>query len=62
MQREDIFNKRFKRSLYGYDQREVDAFLDEVIAEFAAREQEHALMVRRVEALLERLDQLEEEA
>ena len=62
MQREDIFNQKFKRSFYGYDGQEVDAFLDEIIAELARREEEQALMVRRVEALLERLDELEEPA
>ena len=62
MQREDIFNQKFKRSFYGYDSQEVDAFLDEIIADLARREEEQALMVRRVEALLERLDELEEPA
>lgn len=34
MDREDIINKVFPHSLFGYDPVAVDAFLDEVIREF----------------------------
>lgn len=34
MNREDIINKVFPHSLFGYDPVAVDAFLDEVIREF----------------------------
>lgn len=34
MNRDDVINKNFPRSFFGYDAVEVDMFLDEVIREF----------------------------
>lgn len=60
MKDEDILKKTFRRSLRGYDMQEVDAFLDEIIADRKRQQEEHELMVTRIEALLERLDALEQ--
>lgn len=61
MQIEDILQKDFKHAFLGYDVQQVDAFLDEIIEEFKRNKEENDLMVLRIEALLERLDALEEE-
>lgn len=61
MQVEDIVQKDLKRAFLGYDIQQVDAFLDEIIEELRRSKEENDLMVLRIEALLERLDALEEE-
>lgn len=61
MKDEEILKKTFRRSLRGYDMQEVDAFLDEIIADRKKQQEEHDLMVTRIEALLERLDALEQQ-
>ena len=61
MRIEDILQKDFKRAFLGYDIQQVDAFLDEIIAELRRCREENDLMVLRIEALLERLDALEDE-
>lgn len=61
MKDEEILKKTFRRSMRGYDMQEVDAFLDEIIADRKKQQEEHDLMVTRIEALLERLDALEQQ-
>lgn len=40
----DIHNKEFKKSLRGYDETEVDAFLDEVIKDFETLYRENTVL------------------
>ncbi len=48
---EDIANKRFKKSLIGYDLEQVDRYLDEIIALLNAMEKERREMVQTIEYL-----------
>lgn len=57
---QQIKNKSFAHSFHGYDVREVDAFLDDVAEELEKRESENKLMILRIEALLERIEALED--
>ena len=63
MEREDIINKKFPHSFWGYDVTEVDLFLDEVIRELDRLHNELEMAGfmaeaarQREEKLLERLD------
>lgn len=52
MKSPDIVNKVFSKSFMGYDVREVDAFLDELIVELETLQRERAELTRTVEKLL----------
>ena len=54
---EDIVEKNFTKVFRGYDVQEVDLFLDDVIRTLEEHERERDLLLSRVEALLERLEQ-----
>ena len=60
MKKEDILNKKFRRAFRGYDMQEVDAFLDEIIADSQKQQAEHDLMIQRIKALLGKIDALQE--
>lgn len=55
----DIINKRFSKAFRGYDMEEVDAFLDEIVVEFEKIKHDRDMMVVRIEALLDRIVELE---
>ena len=56
---EDIIQKRFSRSVLGYDIGEVDLFLDAVIEQFEAYERERADLMRAMDSLLKELEQFD---
>lgn len=56
---EDIVNKRFSRSVLGYDIGEVDLFLDAVIEQFEAYERERKEMMTAMDYLLKELEQFD---
>lgn len=56
----DIVNKEFSRSFMGYDMREVDYFLDEIIKQLEAYERERQEMLTAMEYLLRELEQFDE--
>ncbi|MDO4571849.1 MAG: DivIVA domain-containing protein [Clostridia bacterium] len=56
MQIDDIVNKIFTRSFMGYDMREVDAFLDEIIDKLERYESERREMLTAMEYLLDKLE------
>lgn len=53
----EIHQKKFKRSLRGYNEEEVDAFLDEVAAELERLIQENEELQEKVEKLERKLEQ-----
>ena len=57
---EDIVNKRFSRSVLGYDIGEVDLFLDAVIEQFEAYERERKEMMTAMDYLLKELEQFDD--
>lgn len=57
---EDIVNKEFSRSFMGYDMREVDYFLDEIIEQFETYERERQEMLTAMEYLLRELEQFDD--
>ena len=56
----EIVRKRFSRSLIGYDIREVDLFLDEIIGELERLQGERTELMRAMDSLLEELEQFDE--
>jgi len=56
----DIVNKKFSRAFMGYDMREVDAFLDELIDQIELYEREKQEMMTAMEYLLRELEQFDE--
>lgn len=56
MQIDDIVNKVFSRSFMGYDMREVDSFLDDVIDKLERYESERREMLTAMEYLLDKLE------
>lgn len=56
MQPEDIIKKEFSRSFLGYDMREVDVFLDEIIDRMEQMEGERKEMIAAMEYLLGKLE------
>ncbi|MDR1619527.1 MAG: DivIVA domain-containing protein [Clostridiales bacterium] len=56
MRADDIVKQRFTKVFRGYDIQEVDVFLDEIIRALDALEKERAVLLSRVEALLNELD------
>ncbi len=59
MQIDDIVNKIFTRSFMGYDMREVDSFLDDIIDKLERYESERREMLTAMEYLLDKLDKLD---
>lgn len=51
-----MINKRFSHSFYGYDMREVDEFLDELIRDIDALYKAKELDTVRIRTLLTELD------
>ena len=51
MKKQEIINKRFNKSILGYDVKEVDAFLDEIIKEFDRYEHERKMIDLKIEML-----------
>lgn len=56
MQIDDIVNKEFSRSFMGYDMREVDSFLDDIIDKLERYESERREMLTAMEYLLDKLE------
>lgn len=52
----DIHNKEFKRAFRGYDEDEVNEFLDLVIKDYEAMIRENKELLNQVQTLQERLD------
>lgn len=52
----DIHNKEFRRSLRGYDEDEVNGFLDQIIQDYEALIRENKNLGSQVQTLQERLD------
>lgn len=57
---EDIVKKEFSRAFMGYDMREVDYFLDEIIEQMEAYERERQEMLTAMEYLLRELEQFDD--
>lgn len=53
----DIQNKEFRRGFRGYNEQEVDEFLDEVVRDFETLVKENATLKDRLERTEERLSQ-----
>lgn len=56
----DIIKKKFSRSFAGYDIREVDLFLDEIIDRMEAYEKERTELMMAMDILLKELEQFDE--
>ncbi|GIP36406.1 DivIVA domain-containing protein [Paenibacillus sp. J2TS4] len=52
----DIHNKEFKRTFRGYDEDEVNEFLDQVIKDYESLIRDNKELTQQVQALQERLD------
>ncbi len=55
----DIENIVFSRKLTGYDPREVDEFLDRVVASYEAQYRENLILKEKVDALTDRVAEFE---
>lgn len=55
MKRNDIINKNFSRVFLGYDAKEVDLFLDDIIRDFERLEQELEIANIRIQTLVDEL-------
>lgn len=49
---ENIVNKEFRKSLFGYDREDVDKYLDELIVQLREMEEERKEMVATIEYLV----------
>lgn len=49
---ENIVNKEFRKSLFGYDREDVDRYLDELIVQLRQMEEERKEMVSTIEYLV----------
>ena len=49
---DNIVNKEFKKSLFGYDREDVDRYLDELILQLRQMEEERSEMVSTIEYLV----------
>ena len=49
---ENIVNKEFRKSLFGYDREDVDRYLDELIVQLRQMEDERKEMVATIEYLV----------
>lgn len=57
---QDIVRKEFREALRGYNQADVDLFLDEVVEEFSALSEENQRMKVRIAALQQEVARLRE--
>ena len=55
---ENIVNKEFRKSLFGYDREDVDKYLDELIVQLRQMEDERKEMVSTIEYLVSELSAL----
>ncbi|KRM88100.1 cell division regulator GpsB [Lacticaseibacillus thailandensis] len=55
---QDILNKQFKSKMRGYDQDEVDSFLDDIIKDYEAFEKELTSTKEENARLISRVDEL----
>ena len=55
---ENIVNKEFRKSLFGYDREDVDKYLDELIVQLRQMEDERKEMVSTIEYLVSELGAL----
>lgn len=62
LNQQDILNKDFETKLRGYDQKEVDEFLDIIIRDYKSFEQEIDEVKAENERLIERIDELSQQA
>lgn len=53
----DIHNKEFRKSLRGYNEAEVDEFLDQVVREFESLLKENSALKERIETLSSKVEQ-----
>ncbi len=56
----DILEKTFKRSFKGYDENEVDKFLDQIIDEFKALQNDNAALKEALDAEVERAKRIKD--
>jgi cell division initiation protein len=56
----DILEKTFKRSFKGYDENEVDKFLDQIIDEFKALQNDNAALKEALDAEVQRAKRIKE--
>jgi len=54
---ENIVNKEFKKSLFGYDREDVDRYLDELIVQLRQMETERKEMAATIEYLVSEVSQ-----
>jgi len=54
---ENIVNKEFRKSLFGYDREDVDKYLDELIVQMRQMENERKEMVATIEYLVSEVTQ-----
>ena len=59
---ESVAEKTFRKTLFGYDLEQVDAFLDEIIVEMQQREKERREMADMIDSLSVRLQKYESES
>ena len=52
---DNIVNKEFRKSLFGYDREDVDKYLDELIEQLRAMEKERKEMASTIEYLVSEL-------
>ena len=52
---DNIVNKEFRKSLFGYDREDVDKYLDELIEQLRAMEKERREMASTIEYLVSEL-------
>ena len=52
----DIYNKEFGKGFRGYDEEEVDMFLDQVVDEYEKLQKANAAATEKIESLTERLE------
>lgn len=52
---DNIVNKEFRKSLFGYDREDVDKYLDELIEQLRAMEKERIEMASTIEYLVSEL-------
>jgi len=62
LEQKDILEKDFETKLRGYDQQEVDEYLDIIIRDYKAFEQEIEDVKAENERLIERIDELSKQA
>ena len=59
---ESVAEKTFRKTMFGYDLEQVDAFLDEVILQMQQQEKERREMTDMIDLLSRRLQKYESES